>query len=205
MPEPISDPKEVHVSVVLHKDGDEPPFHFETTDLPLGPNNVLTFINDEFPGFIIHYDLDDTLNPGFRFPDEKICNNLAEAIYVQARPGCPSGKSKWPQFWPMEVTPNGKTLIVRNENRGQVNFGYTLRVTKNGGGKYLDLDPGGDNKNGPIAPFVSSWIATALTGAIVGLGTIVLSSNSFVPATSLTFAIGGAVVGLVVGLLLGRR
>lgn len=206
MPEkPVAEPMEAHVAVVLNRPGDQPKFHFETNDLPLGEDNVLTFNNRRFPGYIVHFDVDDSLNPGFRFPDATVPDQLAEAIYVRAGRKCPSEKSKWPQFWPMEVINSGKTLKVRNENRSDADFAYTLRLINKDSGDWLELDPVGNNKNGATQPFMASWIAPTAAGAIVAIATVTLVSSSFVPATAITFGVGGAVVGLIVGLLLGRR
>ena len=202
---PVAEPMEAHVTVVLGSPGSRPPFHFETNDLPLGEDNLLTFVNRRFPGYIIHYDLDDALNPGFRFPNANVPDHLAEALYVHAGRRCPTRKSHWPQFWPMQVSDDCKTLQVRNENLASADFAYMLRLTKDGGKSWLELDPVGNNKNGSTEPFMASWIAPTVAGAIVGIATVTLVSNSFVPATAITFGVGGAVVGLIIGLLLGRR
>lgn len=206
--------KEVHVKVILDPPGnsppDRPPFHFETTDLPMGPDNFLIFRNCNHPGFLIHYHLVDTDNPGFRFPTAALFppnppkQHLSAALYCSVQPPCPTSPSKWGIFDATEVSPDGLTLKVRNLNNGRDDFWYSLRVTKDGGNKYGLLDPGAGNQNGPEQPFTSYWIAPMVTGAIVGLGTFALMDNSLVSPTGLLFGVGGAIVGLIVGLIVGR-
>lgn len=201
------DPKDVHVNVILNsvEKGD---FRIEPNppdSLPKGTKGALEFENKGHSGFWIYFHLQDPNKLNYKFPtDNKLINDTVwSALGEDACPETPI----WEVFTPRRVTDKGMTLVVRNPNikPDLGKFGYTLRVTKDGGTSYLDLDPGGNNKNGPIAPFMASWITPTLAGAIVAAGTVTLVSNSFVPATVATFAIGGAVVGLVVGLLLGRR
>jgi len=170
----------------------------------MGPGGELIFENDGHSGFFVYFDLKDPNKLGYKFPPN---NKMNDAVWSRLGEGACPDTEAWEIFDPRSVTNQGMTLRVRNTNVGSDvgKFGYTLRVTKDGGASYLPLDPGGDNKNGPIAPFMYSWIAPTVAGAIVALGTLILVSNSFVPVTALTFAIGGAVVGLAVGLLLGRR
>lgn len=156
---PQPTPVDVRVKVILDPPGnsppDRPPFHFETSDLPMGPDNFLIFRNHNHPGFHIFYDLDDTANPGYRFPESSLFppnppdENLKAALYCAPHSPCPTSPSKWGQFVAKEVTAGGKTLKVHNRNDSARNFWYTLRVTKDGGATYGDLDPGGGNENGP--------------------------------------------------------
>jgi len=170
----------------------------------MGPGGELIFKNEAHSGFFVYFDLKDPNKLGYKFPPNSKIN---DAVWSKLGVGACPDTEAWEIFDPKSVTNQGMTLRVRNTNVVPVvgKFGYTLRVTKDGGANYLPLDPGGDNQNGPIALFVSSWIAPTVAGAIVALGTLMLVSDSFVPVTALTFAIGGAVVGFAVGLLLGRR
>ena len=199
-------PRDVHVNVILNseKPGDFRIVPEPLGSLPTGPNGELIFENEGHSGFFVYFDLKDPNDLRFKFPPN---NKMNDAVWSKLGVGACPDTEAWEIFDPRSVTNKGMTLKVRNTNVGSEvgKFGYTLRVTKDGGASYLPLDPGGDNKNGPIAPFVSSWIAPTVAGAIVALGTVMLVSNSFVPVTALTFAIGGAVVGLAVGLLLGQR
>ncbi len=203
MPNKPNEPVEAHVDVILNQPDTQPAFYFESNDLAVGEDNSLEFENRRHPGFVIHYDIDDTLNPGYRFPEANVPDHLAEAIYVQVGPRCPQQKSNWPQFWPMEVVSGGKTLKVRNENRGKARFHYTLRLTKDGGQHWLNLDPGGTNKNGPTDDRFSYLLGPAVTGVITAIATIVLINNSLIPPNPVLFAIGGAVIGLLVGAVIG--
>lgn len=166
----MTDPMEVHVQVFLHPGDPRGDFHFETTDLPMGPNNFLYFRNWGFPGFLIHYDLQDPTH-GYLFPESSLFppnppnQHLREALFASSQPGCPSSASNWGQFAGDEVRNGGKTLVVYNRNRTPLIFGYTLRVTNDRGANYLPLDPGGQNKNGPSRAIEAT---TAVFAAIAG-------------------------------------
>lgn len=166
----MKDPMEVHVQVVLHPGDPNGDFHFETTDLPMGPKNFLYFRNWGFPGFLIHYDLQDPKDE-YVFPESSLFppnppnQHLREALYARSQPGCPTSASNWGQFEGEEVLNGGKTLVVYNKNQTPRDFAYTLRVTNDGGKTYLPLDPGGQNKNGPSRAI---QLTTAVIAAAAG-------------------------------------
>ena len=69
---PKKPPKDVTVTVKLHPPGSAEPFHFVQQELPTNGDNVLVFENsDKTYGFRIHYVLDDSENPGYRFPQRQ--------------------------------------------------------------------------------------------------------------------------------------
>jgi hypothetical protein len=199
----MANPQEVHVSVVV--DSVAPlAFHFETTDLPMGPNNVLHFRNcRQDQGFHIFYELVGA--SGYRFPPD-----LRDALYVSQGPksNCPTTAQTWGQFDPLLVLDgNGpgmerRILKVWNKNNTRSEFAYTLRITD--GANWLPLDPGGENYNRgmPLQSYLLK--AGGVTGAIVGIGTSALANSALVPMDALTYGIGGAVVGLIVGFVLDR-
>ena len=157
---------EVHVSVVI--DNVSPlAFHFETTDLPMGPNNVLYFRNcKQGQNFLVNYELVGA--PGYRFPQ-----TLNDAIYskVGSKTDCPTATGTWGQFTPEKLMsssgPGGQDRIlqVRNKNSSQNEFAYTLRATD--GSNWLTIDPGGVNGNGgaPLYGQAAYYIGAALVGA----------------------------------------
>ena len=203
----MANPKKVKVTVTVNSDvpGD---FTIEPSPkgaLPKGTKGELIFKNDHHRGFDIYFDLIDKSGLGYKFPPS---DKMKSAVWSElGATSCPQA-GKMDVFTPQSVENDQMTLVVHNPNADPVvgTFYYMLRVTNNGGSSYLPLDPGGDNKNGPISrQSVAVWLAPTVAGAIVAIGTVALLSNSFVPATVIPFAIGGAVVGLVVGLLLGRR
>ena len=165
--------KDVTVKVILDPPGNNPPFHFESNDLPIGNDNVIYFSNcGKLKGFTIHYDLDDTANPGFRFPTRTTHGNdyLDEALWATQSGGCPTQQCKWDVFEARREENSGRTLVVRNKNEVAENFAYTLRVAN--GTNWLNLDPGGVNQNGGspiIEPNALLIGGTALVvGAVVG-------------------------------------
>jgi len=195
--------KNVTVKVILDPPGSNPPFHFESTDLPM-INNVIYFSNcGKSKGFFIDYTIVDTANPGYRFPTSVNGNDyLDHALWVTETGPCPMTACKWDAvFKAVRVKDSGKTLVVWNKNAVVQTFFYTLRVVK--GTDWLELDPGGTNQNGGL-PFYTDYSVGILTGAIVGLGTLATAVSSFDVSAGLTYAIGGAVVGLIIGFLLNR-
>lgn len=163
------DPRPVTVDVIVD-DVATNAYHFKTNDLPLGPNNVLTFANTQgHSGFLISYRLHGA--DGYAFPAD-----LQDALWVKAgsQTTCPRSRSGWGQFRPKEIRDNGRTLVVENKNDAVSAFAYTLRATN--GERWLDLDPGGMNQNGggnPPVQFLST--TTVVIGiAIVAIALAVL-------------------------------
>ncbi len=159
--------KNVTVKVVLHAPGSNPAFHFESTDLPIGPNNVLYFSNcQQGQHFMITYSLDDQANPGYRFPTG--ANSKKDALWVQQGTACPTQQCDWNVFEAQAVLQNGMALTVKNLNDAPQDFAYTLRVQKTG--NWIELDPGGVNQNGgaPLYDNRTSYVLIALGSAIVG-------------------------------------
>jgi hypothetical protein len=165
-PKPMEHPKKGEpwrptVDVILDVQNDT--FHFETDDLPLGPHTKLTFQNDGYPGFTITFHLKDPPD-GYRFPED-----LDEALWVTDQPICPDEPCKWSQFKAKAVLNNGQDLVVRNLNEKKQEFGYVLRVTKNGT-EFMNLDPVGGNENGSTSLNIalSGYAFAAVGGAVVG-------------------------------------
>lgn len=165
-PQPMTHPKKGDpwtptVDVILDLANDT--FHFETDDLPLGPKNKLTFRNEGYPGFVVTFHLKDPPD-GYHFPED-----LDEALWVSDQLACPDEPSKWAQFKAKAVVNNGLDLVVRNLNEKAKDFGYTLRVTKDGT-EFKNLDPVGGNENGSsnFNISLSSYAFAAVGGAIAG-------------------------------------
>jgi hypothetical protein len=155
------------VNVILDAAGHT--FHFETIDLPMGPNNELYFHNGGQPGFVITYHLQNAPD-GYVFPE-----NLDEALWSVEDAVCPAQETHWPQFKAKGVLNNGHDLVVRNLNPKKQKFGYTLRVTNDGGQSFWNLDPIGGNEDGSTSyqsPMSYGLVAVggALVGSLVTLG-----------------------------------
>jgi len=143
--ESLKSPWEVDVDLYVYAEDHDPPFRIESY-LQEEPNGDLVFANRHRPGFIIKFHVHDESGEGYQFPrppDEK------EALWSRAGEGCPpAGYGQWEEFSSQRIENNRQTLVVRNLNKTKTKFGYTLRVTKDDGKSYRDLDPGGDNQNG---------------------------------------------------------
>jgi hypothetical protein len=128
---------------------------------PSGPNQTLTFSNKDqngvgHDGLNIDFVFTDATQQGYAFPPN---NKKAEAVSSQlgATDLCPpQGQNE--VLSPININgPNNDTLRVHNPNQDKPGgpkltgpFSYVLWVTKDGGAKYVALDPGGQNMNGAL-------------------------------------------------------
>lgn len=168
MPNP-KNPRDVHVSVILNS---ETPGDFRIVpsppgSLPTGPNGELIFQNAGYPGFFIHFDLQDLTGLNYKFPPQPKIN---QAVWSELGVDeCPQ-PGKMEVFDPRNVSNQGMTLVVHNPNVAPAlgKFYYMLRVTKDGGTTFLPLDPGGDNQNGPISKFDMNYALAFVGGAVAG-------------------------------------
>ena len=125
-------------------------------------------------------------------------------------PPCPKSKPDTcpdPVFHACQSSPN--LLKALNSNPEKRLFRFALNFvdpTSANPGKLIVYDPDGGNENGGADrfSFSSTMLAGAIAGAIGAAGAISIASNGFEPASPLLYAAGGGVVGLLVGLLLGR-
>lgn len=152
----------------------------------------------------IKFEIDDFDESPLRFvPYEQ------DVMWVQEGTVCPTSPCGLPGvIWVNKVDPKGKWIEVINMDMNPLRFQFTLNfvdktITNPTKADYVALDPGGGNENGGTPPFTSFSSAIA-TGAIVGIGTSALTTNSFVASNALVYGLGGAVVGAIMGLLLGR-
>lgn len=152
---PNSNARDVTVNIFIHPGDPQGDFHFETTDLPMGPGNHLYFENFGKPGLNVKFVLQ---TPGYTFPSDP-----DDACWVHAQAACPTGKCQWGQFKPWDSA--GNFLTVYNKNQSKAQFGYTLWAEQ--GGKRIELDPIANNQNGPSRSGSSSY-AAVIGGVIVG-------------------------------------
>jgi hypothetical protein len=139
----------VDVDVYLEDIGPPVEFHIDSS-LPVDGGN-LVFYNRHRPGFTINFRLwDNTAEGNYVFPNPPAPPNNEEAwaLWSSKGKGCPPPCSSWSVFSAQSVKDQGLTLVVRNLNDSMTEFGYTLRVTNNGGDTFVELDPGGNNMNG---------------------------------------------------------
>lgn len=143
--ENVSSPWDVDVDVYLYGPAADPPFRIDSY-LQSSPGGDLVFNNRNRPGFIVKFHLHDETGEGYEFPRPP---RHEDGLWSKMGEGCPpKDHGQWEEFQSLRVEHNRKTLVVRNLNQTKTKFGYTLRVTKDDGGSYWDLDPGGDNQNG---------------------------------------------------------
>ena len=152
-------------------------FVFESDDIEIGPDNVITFDNGEcHKGFLISYELHGA--DGYRFPED-----LQDALYVKAgsKTYCPQSRSQWGQFQPLEVREgNGglrRVLLVHNKNDAKQDFAYTLRAKS--AGKWLTLDPGGSNQNGDEGVTEPNISTAVIIGAVAAVALLAVAYLAF--------------------------
>jgi hypothetical protein len=189
-------PKCKPVDVTVHLQvNDNPKFTFDTT-LPKKGNkgDHLIFKKGGPDGFLISYHLDD--------PDHvySFGNDLQEALYSTDQPVCPGPDEPchWDQFQAVDIADNGMTLVVWNKNDPKngdpMDFGYALRVIKEGDKKYLHLDPIGTNGNsnssgGGIVVAAAVFVVAAAIGAIAAKAAIPLATQASVVAAALVVGV----------------
>ena len=140
-------PKDETVKVIL-KPSEIPPFEMKSASLI--KKGRLKFDNDHFPGFNVSFVLDDSKEQsGYRFPMNP-ADGLAAKKLANGDNPCPSRGETWDQFKPISVSSDRMTLVVRNLNEYQADFGFTLFLTRQGTGgeETLVIDPIGTNGNG---------------------------------------------------------
>ncbi|MGN6058247.1 MAG: hypothetical protein ACTHOI_06650 [Sphingomicrobium sp.] len=137
----------------------KPTFHLETC-LPRDPYGNIVFFNCDRPGFEIRFNLYDNTNNGqgsgyvFHPPSAPPHDVMQWAMWSSLGPDCPRrGCGQWPEFTSGNIENAGQTLVVENTNSTQAYFGYTLRVTNDHGGSFVELDPGGSNQNGSSSAY----------------------------------------------------
>ncbi len=137
----------IQVDVYLEDAASDPAkFRLESC-LPMDLQGVITFHNRGRPGFEILFNLIDETNSGYCFPPNR---KRDDALWSRQGPGCPPKDygQQWDQFEVVRVVePDRTTLVVHNKNDFVTEFGYTLRVTNDGGVTFVDLDPGGLNQD----------------------------------------------------------
>jgi hypothetical protein len=139
-------PWDVDVDVYLYAEDHDPPFRIDSY-LQAEPGKDLVFNNRRRPGFVVKFHIHDETGEGYLFPKTK---DEDAALWSKMGEGCPPqdyGK-QWDEFYVQRIFESRQTLVVRNLNKTATKFGYTLRVTKDDGKTFRDLDPGGDNQNG---------------------------------------------------------
>jgi hypothetical protein len=109
-----------------------------------GNPNTIQFANNNFPGFMVYFRINDIDNTGLLFPPDP-----QAALSVQLGGAMPQ---PWGGFVPLSVENNGQKLIVycRNENP-PTRFKFTLWFMGPGGP--VSWDPIGDGLNGPRGGF----------------------------------------------------
>lgn len=191
------------VTVIVNLEvGNSPPFTFDTT-LPRkkgsGKNDDnLIFKKGDPDGFLIRYELVDPFNV-YSFGTDK-----EEALYSTDQPICPKSKGQWDQFKALCIEDNGMTLVVHNKNLTDTAFGYTLRVTKDGGANYLALDPIGTNENGNLKSRTVTAVALTVAGGVVGGLVAQTTMTAATTVSVLTGAVVGALIGLGLAFVIGN-
>ncbi len=168
--------KRVTVKVVFRSDAPLD-FDIESNDLPKDAEGNLVFENHNHSGFQVEFEFVDVNALGYFFPPN---SKKSEAVWSKLCAPCPDSACD-EVFKVLNVSHDCKTLAVRNANVAPVlgKFGYTLRVTKDGGANYLPLDPGGVNQNGPVrqTSIALMFISGGVLGSLLTLGAQALLFN----------------------------
>lgn len=157
----------------------------------------------------IRFDIKDFGSSPLRFVPEK-----ADVFWAQEGTACPRSRCGLPGvIWVDDIDKKGEWIDVINMNLTELKFQFTLNfcdksISNPTAVDYIPLDPPGDNQDGGGTgsgfTFSSYVMVGGVTGVLVGIGTSA-SISGFLPQNILAYGIGGALVGLLVGFLLGRK
>ena len=186
-------PRVVFIDVFINSieplDFDVVPSSKNNPQLPTGPNGI-EFKNNHHYGFEVHFELQGNTF-GYFFPPQSqardaiwsqtgtVCPDQSQVLDVFKAPRVVEPKPPSPPPPPPPPPVERRILIVTNPNPSpaQGPFKYNLRVTN--GTHWKNLDPGGDNMNGPIS-FESAW-----TYAAIGIGSAFATTAVLAAAVSL--------------------
>ena len=117
---------------------------------PADKEEEVDFDNVNSDGLIVNFILADDDDTGLRFPEQ-----LARTIWVHKvnskQDPCPDTPVSWGGFSPIQVSPDRRTLSVRNPNTCQQLFKFSLNLTLDPANPSSPLerwDPIGNNRNG---------------------------------------------------------
>ena len=178
-------PKKVDVDVhIIDEPKNNPPYDFylSTNDNKVGKpeGDTLTFENEgKYDGFDVRFHVVDHTGKDFLFmegawdasgnEDPTIAPMWVKPVGDLKDP-CPDHEF-WDEFKTTKVSPNNKTLHVRNLNTTKQLFKFAFMFSRNPRHRPYEImyDPGGENGNGP-RPFQSSalLIGLVLGGAVIG-------------------------------------
>lgn len=108
-----------------------------------GPVQAIHFKNDQHPGTMVYFKIDDQAKSGLLFQQDP-----KDALWVQVGNNNPPAGATWPGFVPLSVENDDTRLIVYNRNLvAGVQFKFTLRF-RWPNGNAIDYDPIGNDNNG---------------------------------------------------------
>lgn len=158
----------------------------------------------------IRFCIEDFKNSPLRFVPNK-----DDMFWAQEGTACPQSRCEIPgMMWVDDFDKKGEWIDVINMDLTELKFHFTLNFVRKDVANpteadYIPLDPPGGNENGGGTGSgftLSAYMTTGVvTGAVVGIGTAALVSYGFVAQNAWLYGIGGALVGIIVGLLFGRK
>lgn len=160
--------QEKDVDVTIYAKADKSGEILFSLDSALGNGDRLTFKNDnKGDTYKVSYHLDDG-GLGLTFRDKP-----DDAMWVVKGGPCPTSAAYDKQFKAIQVSTDGKTLVVLNKNENPAEYVYTLRFVK-ADGTGVDWDPIIDNRNG--GRVVRSGLLQGCAIAIGGVVAVILSA-----------------------------
>lgn len=177
-------------------------------DLP-DPNLVFDKTKDNLckrDYYLLEFHLHNEPGCDLEFVDDR-AKVLSACHEKDAVNGCaPQGSSFFPDVYIHPTLPLQKKLVhVVNTDmhKEKFYFGFSFVSPKHGHTPYYD--PPGDNQDGGLGGF--NWdlaLAGMVSGAVASIATLTLAGNSLEPVNTLIYGAGGAIVGLIVGLVVAR-
>lgn len=188
----------------------DPGYSFELTDMSGNPAD-LVFNKSTTNGmhrrdyYALAFHLHNGPNCDLQFVSDKQ-QVLSACSEQDAVNNCaPQGSSFFPIFYVDPNMPLTNNLVhVINTDPDVEKFYFGFSFVSRSSGEPVYYDPGGENQNGGLQKFDwSAALAGAVSGSVAAIGAASLI-GSLEPSSALLYGAGGAVVGLIVGLVIGR-
>lgn len=201
-----------HYEVEEVLEGDKMVLVLSENGKPIGSSDRLVFNKKDdrmkrHENYRIRFSIKDFGSSRLRFvPD------LKDVFWVQGGSSCPTSRSAMPDVIYVDendCAKDGRYIEVINRDKIVQDFWFTLNfvdksISNPKTSDYEPLDPGGTNQNHG-EPFMAMILCSGFVGGIVGLVTDFLAAgDGFTASTGAGYAFGGALIGLVIGLIADR-
>lgn len=158
-----------------------------------------------------HYKLNFTIDNGSLPTADRLTFAPADgdvmAVHTDLLNCPPDGSQMQDTIW-VDKNNNGKLRLINIDlKEQQLRFKINLvKANDISARPFIPLDPIVNNGNrGGAEPLIQFRIAPIFAGAVAGIGAAIVTNIGLMPTNAIVYGVGGAVVGLIVGLLLDQQ